>query len=141
MIDSTMTLPDGRQLAYTELGSSSGPLVFYFHGAPGSRLELMGLDEEFGRRDVRMVSPDRPGSGQSSPQPGRRRADWPVDVAALADHLGRQRFAVCGLSSGGPYAMACAALLPERVAAAAVVAGVTDVAWPGFFDEYRRLVA
>lgn len=138
MIDSTMTLADGRELAYAELGEPTGPLVFYFHGAPGSRLEVAGMDEDFARNSVRVVSPERPGCGRSSPQPGRRRSDWARDVAALADHLGHRQFAVCGMSSGGPYAVACAALLPDRVVAAAVVAGVTDVAWPGFFDEYEK---
>lgn len=81
---------------------------------------------------MRVVSPDRPGYGRSSPQPGRGFDDWPGDVAALAYHLGIERFAVMGASSGGPYVVACAALLPDRIADAAVVAGVTDMGWPGY---------
>ena len=110
MIDTTMTLPDGRSLAYTDCGAPDGPLVVYFHGAPTSRLDLIGLEESFSALGVRVVSPDRPGYGRSSPQPGRGFNDWPGDVAALADHLGVERFAVMGLSSGGPYVVACAAL-------------------------------
>lgn len=139
MLDATLALPDGRVLAYTDLGVADGPLAFYFHGAPSSRLDLVPLDRELAERGVRVVSPDRPGYGGSSPQPGRQLHDWPADVAALADHLGRDRFAVVGLSSGGPYVVACAALLPERVVAAAVIAGVTDVSWPGYFDDYGEL--
>ena len=138
MIDSTMTLADGRELGFAELGSPTGPLVFYFHGAPGSRLEVAAMDDDFARNNVRVVAPERPGCGRSSPQPGRRRPDWAQDVATLADHLGHRRFAVCGMSSGGPYAVTCAALLPDRVVAAAVIAGVTDVAWPEFFVEYAE---
>jgi pimeloyl-ACP methyl ester carboxylesterase len=130
--DHSLRLPDGRTLAYTDLGTPNGPTIMYFHGAPSSRLDLalLGLDVTFHELEVRVVSPDRPGYGGSSPRPGRRREDWPTDVAALADHLGVTRFAVMGASSGGAYAVACAALLPERVTSAGVIAGVTDMGWP-----------
>ena len=131
-----MLLADGRTLAYTDCGASSGPLVLYFHGAPTSRLDLVGLDETFGSLGVRVVSPDRPGYGVSTPRPCRHLNDWADDVAALADHLGTERFATMGISSGGPYVVACAALLPARVASVAVVAGVTDMAWPHAWDGY-----
>ena len=137
MIDTTVTLPDGRSLAYTDCGAADGPLVVYFHGAPTSRLDLTGFEESFSALGVRVVSPDRPGYGRSSPQPGRGFNDWPRDVAALADQLGAERFAVIGASSGGPYAVACAALLPERIAGAGVVAGVTDMGWPGAWEGFE----
>jgi pimeloyl-ACP methyl ester carboxylesterase len=136
MRDASVTLSDGRKLAYTDLGASSGPVVMYFHGAPTSRLDLSMFDDAFAVRDVRVVSPDRPGYGESSPQPGRCREDWPADITALADHLGVERCAVVGLSSGGPYAVVSAALVPDRVAAAGVVSGVTDFGWPGAWDGY-----
>jgi pimeloyl-ACP methyl ester carboxylesterase len=139
VLDTTMTLTDGRSLAFTDLGAESGPLVFYFHGAPSSRLDLVAADDELAALGVRVVCPDRPGYGLSSSQPGRDRNGWAADVAALADHLGRERFAVTGISSGGPYAVTCAALLPDRVAAACVVAGVTDMTWPPSLDSYDEL--
>jgi pimeloyl-ACP methyl ester carboxylesterase len=131
-----MELRDGRVLAYTDCGVSSDPAVMYFHGAPTSRLDLVRFEDAFESLGVRVVSPDRPGYGGSSPQPGRIRGDWPADVAELADHLGLDRFSVIGYSSGGPYAVACAALLPDRVSAAGVVAGVTDMGWLGAWDGY-----
>jgi pimeloyl-ACP methyl ester carboxylesterase len=134
MLDTSMMLPDRRTLAYTDCGTPDGALILYFHGAPTSRLDLVGFDSTFRSLGVRVVSPDRPGYGGSSPLPGRSRNDWANDVAALANHLGRERFAVTGISSGGPYVVTCAALLPTRVAAAAVVAGVTDMAWPEAWD-------
>ena len=63
-------------------------------------------------------------------------SDWPTDVARLADALGIDRFIVAGHSSGGPYAVACAALLPNRVPGAVVLAGVTDMAWPEAWEGY-----
>jgi pimeloyl-ACP methyl ester carboxylesterase len=136
MLDASVTLSDGRLLAYTDLGAPGGPVVMYCHGAPTSRLDLSGFEHAFAERGVRVVSADRPGYGGSSPQPGRRLEDWPSDVAALADHLGVERFAVMAWSSGGPYAVACAALLPGRVASAGIVAGVTDFGWPGAWNGY-----
>jgi pimeloyl-ACP methyl ester carboxylesterase len=141
VIDAAVTLPDGRSLAYTDCGAPAGPLVVYFHGAPTSRLDLAGLEESFSTFGVRVVSPDRPGYGGSSPQNGRGLSDWAQDVAALADHLGAERFAVMGYSSGGPYVAACAALLPERIVTAGVVAGVTDMGWRGAWEGYDQLEA
>jgi len=138
VIDTVLTLPDRRSLAYTDCGEPAGPLVVYFHGAPTSRLDLAGAEESFRAFGVRVVSPDRPGYGGSSPQAGRGFNDWAPDVAALGDHLGAERFAVMGLSSGGPYAVACAALLPERIVSAGVVAGVTDMGWPGAWEGYEQ---
>jgi pimeloyl-ACP methyl ester carboxylesterase len=138
MLDTSVTLPDGRVLAYTDCGAADGPVVMYFHGAPTSRLDLVGLDESFSSLGVRVVSPDRPGYGGSTPQPDRSWNDWPDAIAALADHLGVTRFGVMGLSSGGPYAVACAALLRDNVASAGVVAGTTDMSWPDAWKDYAE---
>ena len=131
-----LTLPDGRMLAYTTIGASGGPVVLYHHGAPGGRLELLTLDGTFEAAGVCVVTPDRPGYGGSSLLAGRSTADWADDVAALAAHLGVERFAVMGLSSGGPYTVACAALLGDRVVGAIVAAGNTDMSWPEARDGY-----
>ncbi|MFQ5908929.1 MAG: alpha/beta fold hydrolase [Thermoplasmata archaeon] len=126
------------------MGDTSGVPVFYFHGAPTSRLYLVPWEMEFADRGLRVVSPDRPGYGGSSPQPGRTMSDWPTDVVSLANALGIDRFIVAGESSGGPYAVACAALLPDCVSGAVVVAGVTDMAWPeawdGFFEPEKAII-
>jgi len=130
VIDTTTTLDDGRTLAFTDIGSPEGSVVFYCHGAPGGRLELVALDTAFAEVGVRVVAPDRPGYGGSTPLAGRTTASWATDIAALADRLGAERFGVMGLSSGGPYTVACAALLPDRVCGAVVAAGNTDMSWP-----------
>ncbi len=74
---------------------------------------------------MHLIAPDRPGVGRSDLQPGRRLFDWPLDVAELADTLELERFAVAGYSAGGPYALACAALLAKRVARAGLVSTTT----------------
>jgi pimeloyl-ACP methyl ester carboxylesterase len=119
-----LTLPDGRTLEYIEAGTPGGPLLLAHHGTPGSaRFHLTELDGAE-RAGARLVAYSRPGYAGSSPQPGRSVADAAADVAALLDALGTERFATYGVSGGGPHALACAALLPERCAAAATVAGV-----------------
>ena len=129
MTDTQITLPDGRILAYTDIGDPGGTCVMHFHGAPGSRLLLDSYDNEFAECGLRVVSPDRPGYGGSSPQPGRSMEDWPDDVEALADELGIDQFVVLGSSSGGPYTVASCALLPHRVLGGLVIAGASDMSW------------
>jgi pimeloyl-ACP methyl ester carboxylesterase len=131
-----MTLADGRELGFTDGGRGDGPVVVYLHGAPGSRLDVTSIQAASWDEGVRVVALDRPGYGTSSAQPGRTLDQHPRDVAALADHLGIDRFAVVGLSSGGPYAVACAALLPDRVIGCGVVSGVTDMGWSPARDGY-----
>ncbi|REJ74046.1 MAG: alpha/beta hydrolase [Acidobacteria bacterium] len=136
MKDSRIELNGGRELAFTEIGPADGTCLFFFHGAPMSRLHLAGLEQELAARRLRVLSPDRPGYGGSSPRPGRSLSDWPGDVAALADALGIERFLVGAHSSGGPYAVACAALLPQRVRAGVILGGVTDMGWAGAWEGY-----
>lgn len=98
--------------------------MFYFHGFPGSRLEAALLEEAAQEMDVRVIGVDRPGYGCSDPSPRRRFADWPRDVASLADALGLAQFAIIGVSGGGPYALASAAHLGPRVSAVSLVCGL-----------------
>jgi pimeloyl-ACP methyl ester carboxylesterase len=132
--DTVLALADGRRLGYAEFGDPSGAPCLYFHFSPGSRLEpaavFSGLRQAW-LRGVRLVSADRPGFGLSDRQPTRTLLDWPGDIAALADHLGIDRFAVLGASGGGAYALACARLLPARLTAAVVVSGVGPLDPPG----------
>ncbi|MFN2491054.1 MAG: alpha/beta fold hydrolase [Actinomycetota bacterium] len=136
MRDSQVDVAGGRELAYTDIGQPDWPCVFFFHGAPSSRLRLAYLEQWFLAEEVRVVSLDRPSYGRSSPQPDRSMDDWPTDVAALADALGIDRFVVAGHSSGGPYAVACAAVLGVRVLAGIILGGVTNMAWPDAWEGY-----
>ncbi|HST64670.1 MAG TPA: alpha/beta hydrolase [Mycobacteriales bacterium] len=107
-------LPDGRSMAYSDLGA--GPAVLACHGTPGTRLEGQAA------AGLRVLTPDRPGFGRSSPQPGRTLADWPADAAVLLDALGLDRVGVIGGSGGGPYAIATGVALGDRVTAVALLA-------------------
>lgn len=122
--DRFLRLPDGRRLGFTEFGDPLGIPLFAFHGTPGSRLMFRLVHEPARLLCLRIIAPDRPGFGLSDYQENRTLADWTRDVRALADKLGLDRFGVAGISGGGPYVAACAALLPERVAAAALISPV-----------------
>lgn len=126
-IDNMLQLSDGRMLGFAEYGHPSGPALFYFHGHPGSRHEARFLAATAANAGVRLIAPDRPGLGLSTYQPGRRLLDWPADVLSLANHLALDRFAVAGFSAGGPYALACAYRLSDRLSACGVISGVGQI--------------
>jgi pimeloyl-ACP methyl ester carboxylesterase len=97
--------------------------VFWLHGTPNIGPPPAPLFPAAAENGVRWVSYDRPGYGGSSPGPDRDVASGAADVAAIADALGFGRFGVLGHSGGGPYALACAALLPDRVVGAVSMSG------------------
>lgn len=115
-------LDDGRLLSFAEYGDSSGEAVLLCHREVGSRLLGQVLDHEAARRGLRVVCPDRPGIGLSDFQTARSISDWPADLAALADILGLEHFAVVGGAGGTPYVLASARALEAQVRVA-VVAG------------------
>lgn len=129
--DGTLLLGNGRKLGYAQYGRLDGEPLFYFHGHPGSRLEARFAHQAAAGAGLRVIALDRPGYGLSDFMPGRLITDWPADVAAAADLLQIGRFSVAGASGGGPYALACAWGLPDRVSQAAVISGVGPYQVPG----------
>jgi pimeloyl-ACP methyl ester carboxylesterase len=117
----TVRAADGRRLSTQVYGDPDGRPVLILHGTPGSRLGPHPRSSVLHRLGVRLISFDRPGYGGSDRMAGRRVADAAADVLAIADAYGLQRFAVVGRSGGGPHALACAALLPERTTKAAML--------------------
>lgn len=109
------TRADGGKVAFAQSGPCNGYPVFFLHGTPGSRIGVLPRPFELSRRRVRLIAIDRPGYGMSDRRPGRDVASVVQDVVAVADRLGLDRFSVSGRSGGGPHALACGALLPDRV--------------------------
>jgi pimeloyl-ACP methyl ester carboxylesterase len=114
--------PGGRSLHVLEAGAAGGVPVFFHNGTPGAAGLHESWIEDAEHRGIRLLSYDRPGYGGSPPARGRTVADAAADTASVADALGIDRFSVWGVSGGGPHTLACAALLGERVAAAALLA-------------------
>jgi pimeloyl-ACP methyl ester carboxylesterase len=98
--------------------------VFWHHGTPNTGAPPEPLLPAAAERGIRWVSYDRPGYGGSTPLAGRTVAAATTDVARIADALGLGQFAVMGHSGGGPYALACGALLPERVLGVVCISGL-----------------
>jgi pimeloyl-ACP methyl ester carboxylesterase len=122
----TIRLHDGRLLAYDEWGRGGGFPVLGFLGTPLSARAHLG-EEAPEAAGVRLILVDRPGYGRSDFQPGRTLLDWPRDVAELAEGLGLDRFAVFGMSGGGPHAAACGYALADRVSAVGLVSSPAPV--------------
>ena len=111
MRSDTMELADGRTLSWAELGADSAATVLLAnHGTGSSRLEMAIFDALLRERDVRVIAPERPGYGRSTPcEHGRSLGDWATDVGALVAALDIASFVVSGYSGGGPHALAIAA--------------------------------
>jgi pimeloyl-ACP methyl ester carboxylesterase len=125
--ETDLALSDGRTLHTYDTGAdgAAGRLaVFWHHGTPNIGPPPTPLFPAAARLGIRWVSYDRPGYGGSTPLPGRDVASAAADVSSIADALGIGRFAVMGHSGGGPHALACGALLPERVVGVVVAAGL-----------------
>ena len=119
----TITGPHGR-LEVQSTGPESGRAIVYHAGTPGAGMQFSPLVDVGAERGLRHVCYSRPGYGDSDRHAGRSVADCAADVAAIADALGIERFFAAGASGGGPHALACAALLPDRVIAVATIASV-----------------
>jgi pimeloyl-ACP methyl ester carboxylesterase len=130
--DFEVVLPDGHRLTAREDGDLSGEPVFSLHGTPGGRLLYPRHVDDARRRGIRLIGYDRPGYGGSTSRRGRTIGDVAGDVAAIADELEVDEFAVWGHSGGGAPALACAARLPDRVVAASCLAGVAPPDAQGF---------
>jgi len=123
----TMTLQDGRTLAWYEFGSPHGAPCIYTTGTPASGWGGSYFDEPAKRAGVRWISVDKPGYGGSDYQPRRRLLDWSNDISQLADHLKLDQFSVAGQSGGGPHALALCYALANRVSKCVILAGMEPV--------------
>jgi pimeloyl-ACP methyl ester carboxylesterase len=118
-----VTTPDGRSLEVVDTGGEGLPCVFH-SGTPGGAVVHDASVAAASAAGLRWITYARPGYGDSTPLPGRTVAQAAEDTATVLDALGLDGFVTYGWSGGGPHALACAVLLPERCRAAALVASV-----------------
>ena len=123
MIERDVALDDGRIIHTFDSGAGERVLLWH-HGSPQTGAVLEPVLRAAGERGIRCVGYGRPSYGGSSANVGRDVASAAHDVHQIVDALGIDTFAVMGASGGGPHALACAALLPERVSAAVTLAGI-----------------
>jgi pimeloyl-ACP methyl ester carboxylesterase len=124
-LEGNVAVGDDRQIGFAEFGDPQGRAVFWLHGTPGARrqipLEARAYAE---RKHIRLIGIDRPGIGSSTFYQYPNVLAFADDLRTIADVLGIDEMAIIGLSGGGPYALACAAAMPERVVVAGILGGV-----------------
>jgi pimeloyl-ACP methyl ester carboxylesterase len=127
-LEGNIAVGDGRQISFAEFGNPQGRAVFWLHGTPGARRQIPTEARTFAtEKGIRLIGVDRPGIGSSTPHQYDNVLGFTDDLRTIADTLGIDTFAVIGLSGGGPYTLATAAALPERVVVAAVLGGVAPL--------------
>src|SRR5829696_562225 len=138
-IQRDVTLADGRVLRVHDSGPGPAQALLWHHGSPQTGRLLAPVLEEASARGIRLFSYARPSYDGSTPAPGRSIGSAADDVRQIGDALGIDRFATMGASGGGPHALACAALLPDRVTA--VVALASPAPLRDAFDWYDGMAA
>jgi pimeloyl-ACP methyl ester carboxylesterase len=124
---STFRLPDGRTLAFDDIGDRDAPVVVYLHGTPDSRLARHPDDAATAASGVRLLALDRPGAGDSDPHPGATLTSLGDDLAALLDHLAVPHAILLGWSAGALFALGAASVLEDRVRSVGLVTPVPPV--------------
>ena len=124
-LEGNIAVGDDRQIGFAEFGDPQGRAVFWLHGTPGARRQIpMEARVYAEQRQIRLIGIDRPGIGSSTPYQYDNVFAFADDLRTIADTLGIDKMEVIGLSGGGPYTLACAAAMPDRVVAAGVIGGV-----------------
>lgn len=124
----SITLADGRRLAWAEFGAPAGTPLVILHGSPGGRLHSSMFDAPAKAAGVRVIATDRPGYGYSDPHAGLSFEDYVGDVRQLLDHLHLSRVVLAGVSGGGGFALACARHLADRMLQVVLVCGMAPAA-------------
>lgn len=130
-LEGTIAVGVDRQIGFAEFGDPQGRAVFWLHGTPGARRQIPTEARVYAEENhIRLIGVDRPGIGSSTPYQYRNVAEFADDLRVIADTLGIDTMTVVGLSGGGPYTLAAAAMMPDRVVAVGVLGGVAPTVGP-----------
>jgi len=130
-LEGNVAVGNDRQIGFAEFGDPLGRAVFWLHGTPGARRQIPVEARVYAERHrIRLIGVDRPGIGSSTPHQYENVLAFADDLRTIADVLGIGEMAIIGLSGGGPYTLACAAAMPERVVAVGVLGGVAPTVGP-----------
>ncbi|MGN7778228.1 alpha/beta fold hydrolase [Mycolicibacterium sp. 22603] len=130
-LEGNVAVSADRQLGFAEFGDPQGRAIFWLHGTPGARRQIPAEARACAELEkIRLIGVDRPGIGSSTPHQYPNVLAFAADLGTIADTLGIDEFAVVGLSGGGPYTLAAAAAMPDRVVAAGVLGGVAPYVGP-----------
>ncbi len=137
--DSTLKLRDGRTLGYATVGAPKGRVMLYFHGGMSSRLDIDFADKQLVDLDIKIIAPDRPGIGLSDRQVGRTLSDWASDIRELLVQLNFKNLPLLGWSLGAPYALACSALLSDKLTRVGTIGGIGPMDYEGAIESLGLL--
>jgi len=130
-LEGTVRVRDGRKLGIAEFGTPDGQPIVWMHGTPGARRQIPDEARRLAdARGLRIIGIDRPGVGLSTTHLYGCIYDFVPDLEMVVDQLGIDRFAVIGLSGGGPYSLAAAHGLADRVPAVGILGGVVPSVGP-----------
>ena len=130
-LEGNIAVGEDRQIGFAEFGAPQGRAIFWLHGTPGARRQIPTEARVFAEREnIRLIGIDRPGIGSSTPHQYPNVLAFAEDLRTIADTLGIDNMTIIGLSGGGPYTLACAAAMPDRVVAAGVLGGVAPSSGP-----------
>jgi pimeloyl-ACP methyl ester carboxylesterase len=130
-LEGNVAVGQDRQIGFAEFGDPQGRAVFWLHGTPGARRQIPTEARVYAELEhIRLIGIDRPGIGSSTPFQYSNVLAFADDLRTIADVLGIDEMAVIGLSGGGPYALGCAAAMPDRVVVAGVLGGVAPAKGP-----------
>lgn len=130
-IEGSVAVGIDRRMGFAEYGDPNGRSIIWLHGTPGARRQIpIEARVHAANRGIRLIGVDRPGVGSSTPYRYRAVSEFPDDLLAIADTLGIGRFGIVGLSGGGPYTLAVAHAVPDRVVAAGILGGVAPTVGP-----------
>ena len=129
----TIMLSDNRKLGYSVYGDPEGFPILFFHGWPGTRLDISCFSNIAKKQKVKIIGIDRPGMTYSSFQKRRKVTDWPSDVLALIDHLKLEEYSILAFSTGALYAIECALQIPEKIKKIGLVSALPyyKIDWSG----------
>ena len=134
-VEGTVTVQDGRRIGFAEFGDPHGRAILWMHGTPGARRQIpQAARLAAAEMGIRLIGVDRPGVGHSTPHLYPAIATIADDIEELVDRLGIGEFGMLGLSGGGPYVLACAAAMPDRMRVAGVLGGVAPAVGPDAAD-------
>jgi pimeloyl-ACP methyl ester carboxylesterase len=130
-LEGNIAVGDDRQIGFAEFGDPQGRAIFWLHGTPGARRQIPMEARVYAEQaNIRLIGIDRPGIGSSTAHQYDTVSAFAGDLRTIADTLGIDKMIVVGLSGGGPYTLACAAAMPDRVVAAGVIGGVAPTVGP-----------
>jgi pimeloyl-ACP methyl ester carboxylesterase len=130
-LEGNIAVGEDRQIGFAEFGDPQGRPIFWLHGTPGARRQIPTEARVYAeQKHIRLIGIDRPGIGSSTPHRYENVLAFAGDLRVIADTLGIDKMAVIGLSGGGPYTLACASAMPQRVVAVGVLGGVAPASGP-----------